>query len=306
MKCLVHLTEAFCVGLVLGLAAPDSSAEVVYEVTSPYHHILVLDEQGHRILSFDGTTETRMSLRNPLAGHFEYTEFFHMPWLWTTQITNVLMIGLGGASTQRSYEHYYPQVTVETAEIDSAVVAVAKRFFQFKESPKQRVQVADGRVFLRRSRSVYDVIVMDAYVKGRYGSFIPYHLATKEFFELADGHLSTNGVLAYNVIGTLQDWQADILGSVYKTMKAVFPQVYLFPAQSSMNVVLIGVKSAPKLDAAAIAQRTDALIQSGCVTLPAFRTRIRVFQADPPANFNRCRVLTDDFAPVDGLLTRGR
>ena len=297
---------AGALGTILALVARDGPAAVIYEVTSPYHHIQVLDEQGFRILSFDGATQTRMSLSDPIQGHFEYTEYFHMPWLWNDQITNVLMIGLGGGSTQRAYQHYYPKVMIETAEIDPTVVDVAEIFFGFRESASQRVQVADGRLYLRRSRSVYDVMILDAYVENRYGSFIPYHLATREFFELANQHLGTNGVLAYNVIGTLQDWQADILGSIYRTMKSVFPQVYFFPAQSSLNVVVIGVKSGQRLDKTTLQQRAETLVQTGCVKLPTFRTRVETFRAEPPANFDRCQVLTDDYAPTDGLLSRGR
>ena len=89
--------------LLIGLAilAPERpvQAVIVYEVTSPYHHIRVIDQQGLRTLSFDNSMETRMSLVNPLQGHFEYTEFFHLPWLWSPEMTNVLMIGLGGGST---------------------------------------------------------------------------------------------------------------------------------------------------------------------------------------------------------------
>src|SRR5256884_4667164 len=266
---------AICCGLLAAGRAGNSA--VVFEITSPYHHIRVIDQDGIRMLSFDGSMETRMSLRDPLRGHFEYTEYFHMPWLWNTQLTNALMIGLGGASTQRAYQHYYPDLSIETAELDPVVVRVAKDYFRFQESATQRVQVSDGRVFLRRGGGPYGVIILDAYEKNRYGSFIPYHLATREFFELANQRLTTNGVLAYNVIGTLQGWRADILGSIYKTMKEVFPQVYFFPAQQSLNVVLVGVKAADKSAAPpapmVLQQRANALIQSKRIQLPTFRAR---------------------------------
>lgn len=292
--------------LLVALWAADGPAAVVYEITSPYHHIQVVDDQGLRTLCFDRATESRMSLRDPFQGHFEYTEYFHMPWLWNQQITNVLMIGLGGGSAQRAYAHDYPKIAIETVEIDPAVVDVAKKYFGFRESPTQRVYTEDGRVYLRRSRSVYDVMLLDAYVNNRYGSFIPYHLATREFFELANQRLAPNGVLAYNVIGTLDDWQADILGSMYKTMKSVFPQVYLFPAQGSLNVVMIGVKSRQKLDRAAIQRQAERLVQNGRIKLPNFLTRFERFREEPPTNFDRCQILTDDFAPTDGILSRGR
>ncbi|HKS36275.1 MAG TPA: fused MFS/spermidine synthase, partial [Verrucomicrobiae bacterium] len=157
-----------------------AQGRVVFEATSPYHHIQVIDQQGFRALSFDGSMETRMSLRDALTGHFEYIEYFHMPWLWNSNLTNVLMVGLGGASVQRAYEHYYPQTTIDTAEIDPTVVRIAREYFGYKESPRQRVHVMDGRVYLRRTETRFDAIIMDAYAKNRYGSFIPYHLATKE------------------------------------------------------------------------------------------------------------------------------
>ncbi len=287
------------------LACLVASAETVFETTSSHHHIRVVDQGGIRTLSFDGSMETRMSLQNPLQGHFEYTEYFHVPFLWNARFTNVLMIGLGGASTQRAYAHYYPHVTVHTVEIDPVVLRVAREFFHFKEATNQVVHVADGRVFLRRGEEQFGVILMDAYVQTRYGGSIPYHLATKEFFELAAKRLTTNGVLAYNVMGTPQSLQPDLLGAMYKTLKTVFPHVYQFPARDSANVVLIATKSAEKFTFSTIHSRATSLIQSKRVTLPTFRGRLYAFRPDPPVNLFRCQVLSDDFAPVDGLLKTG-
>jgi spermidine synthase len=149
------------------LTSASAPAAVIYETTSPYHHIRVLQEGDLRTLCFDDATESRMSASNPLQGHYEYTEYFHMAWLWNTQLTSVAMIGLGGGSTQRAFEHYYTNVTIETAEIDPGVVEVARQYFNFKESARQRVEISDGRMFLRRSTAKRDLIILDAYVQGR-------------------------------------------------------------------------------------------------------------------------------------------
>jgi spermidine synthase len=271
-------------------------------VTSPYHNIIVYDQDGYRILSFDGTTETRMSLRDPLKGHFEYTEYFHMPWLWNPRISRVLMIGLGGASVQRSFEHYYPKVRLETAEIDAQVRRVAEDYFEFGESSSQQVHLEDGRFYLRRSRATYDLIIADAYTKNRYGSSIPAHLTTREFFELVAEHLSTNGVMAYNVIGTLHGRRSALVGSIWHTMKAVFPEVYVFAARSSNNIVLIGVKSQSRLGLPQLRERARVLVDSEIITIPGFRRRLGALQRPPPA-FNRAQLLTDDYAPVDRLMS---
>lgn len=285
-----------------GLVAQPLPGKVVYETTSAYHHIRVIDHMGLRTLSFDDSRETRMSLANPLSGHFEYTEYFHAPWLWNTNIKAVLMIGLGGGSVQRSYAHYHPDVAVETVEIDPVVFRVAREFFKFEESPRQRVHIEDGRVFLRRSQNDYDVVIVDAYVQSRYGSALPYHLATKEFFELVKGRLTTNGVVAFNCMGTLGGWQADLVGAIYQTMKAVYPRTYLFPARDSLNVVLLSTRTEEEMTAEELRARASKLVRNGRVRLPGFIQRVTTFRSDPPQNFRECPVLIDDYAPVDGLL----
>jgi spermidine synthase len=302
----VLLRIAVCllvVGTSFGCAC--ASASMIFETTSPYHHVRVTEDEGMRILRFDDATETRMSIQDPLKGHFEYTEFFHLSWLWNTNLSKVLMVGLGGASAQRSFEHYYPRVTVESVEIDPVVVQVARNYFQYQESDRQKIHTEDGRVFLRRSTGRYDLIILDAYVSGRYGSSIPQHLATREFFELVRDHLSTNGIVAYNVIGTLSDWHADIVGALYRTLKSVFPQVYLFPAKSSLNVVLLATRAGVKADLNALRQRANLLVQTKQVNLPGFRERLESFQPLPPASAARSPVLTDDYAPVEGLAATG-
>lgn len=297
------LRSALLAGVLL--AAVRSPAAMVFEKFSPYHHVQVIDDDAMRLLSFNGTWETRMSLTNPLTGHFEYTEYFHMPWLWNHDVKRVLMIGLGGGSTQRAYLHDYTNVLVETVELDPVVIEVAKQYFTVTESPRHIIHNLDGRVFLQRTTNRFDVILLDAYTSTRYGSAIPPHLVTKEFFALANDHLTTNGVLAYNVIGQIQGWKADFMGGIYRTLKEVFPQVYLFPARSSRNVVLIATKSRAPFDAARVEQEGAALIRSGAVTLPAFAEHLHSFINTPPPAAARSPVLTDNHAPVDSLLQNG-
>jgi spermidine synthase len=283
------------------LPLTSRGSDLLYETTSPYHHIRVIDEKGMRILCFDDALETRMSITNPLIGHFEYTEYFHMAWLWNTNIQSALMIGLGGGSVQKTFHYYYPSVTIDSVEIDPSVVQVARTYFSYQESDRQKIHVEDGRLFLRRSTGKYDFLILDAYVQGRYGSSIPQHLATKEFFELARDHLTTNGVVAYNVIGTLNNWHGEIVGALYRTLKSVFPQVYIFPAESSMNVVLVATRAAIKAEVSTLRPRAQLLTQSKRVALPGFMSRLERMQTSPPTSAGTSPVLTDDYAPVEGL-----
>jgi spermidine synthase len=292
----------FLLGLaVMGLFPATLQARVIYEITSTYHHIRVVDQAGIRTLFFDNAPQTQLALQDPLKGHFEYTEFFHLAWLWNPHLTNVLMIGLGGGSAQRAFAHYYPDLTLQTVEIDPAVLQVARDYFEFKETPRQQVAVSDGRVFLRRSQARYDLIVLDAYVEGRYGSSIPQHLATKEFFELVRDHLSTNGVMAYNVIGSPRNFRADLIGAIHRTISTAFPQVYVFQAVSSQNVVLIATRARGRFDLEALRRQAGLLVQVRRVTMPTFRQRLESLQTTPLPSAAVSPVLTDDFAPVEGL-----
>ena len=280
-----------------------SQAEIVFETTSPYHHIRVRDTQGMRTLLFDNGQESRISLTNSLMGHFEYTEYFHMPWLWNDRIERVLMIGLGGGTTALAWQHYYTNVMFEAVELDPKVVQVAKIYFHLSESPKLKIHNEDGRLFLRRNRQKYDVILLDAYTIGRYGSSIPYSLVTREFFALASDRLTPNGVLAYNVIGSAQSDRENIVSAIYKTMGSVFPRVHCFAASSSQNVILLATKSSQAASLPFLTKRWMDLTHSGWRTLPNFENRLKNYQFDPPPAAAQSRILTDDFAPTDGMLS---
>lgn len=292
---------ALTLGLIL---LRPARAEVVFQTYSPYHHVLVIDDRGLRTLSFDGTHETRMLLGNPLRGHFEYTELFHFAWLWHTNLSRVLMLGLGGGSTQRAFLHYYPSVTLESVELDPVVVQVASNYFGVAASDRHRIAVSDGRTYLKRSRGPYDLIVLDAYVKHRYGSQIPHHLATREFFELVRDRLSPDGVLAYNVItsGSLQG--ADAGSAVARTLLTAFPQVFAFNAASSRNTVLIATREPQRLSVNDLTRRAGALVGAGLNPPPGLFARLRALHAGLPSGTDRAPVLTDDFAPVESLGNR--
>ena len=284
-------------------ARPSQAAvTVLFDRISAYHHIRIEDEGDIRTLRFNGSWETKMSKSHPLTGHFEYTEYFQMPFIWNPDIKHVLMAGLGGGSTQRAYQHYFTNVMVDTVEIDPVVVQVAHDFFGVNESPILKIHTNDARVFIKRSTNRWDLILMDAYATTAYGSSLPKQLTTKEFFDIANDHLGTNGILGYNVIGQIRGDRASIIGALYRTMAAVFPQVYLFPADESQNVVFICTKSKERYDAARIKREGEALIATHVVTLPTFRDRMNNFWTEVPPAAASSPLLTDDYGPIESLL----
>jgi len=283
-----------------------NETDIVFSGTSPYHNIAVVDEDGNRTLYFDDTMESRMEVKNPFVGAFEYTDYFQMIWLWKPDIKSILMMGLGGASTQKAVAHYHAEVAMETAEIDPMVAEVAQKYFSYKLGDKQKLDVIDGRQFLVHTKNKYDAILMDAYTQGRYGASIPYELVTKEFFQLAKDHLAPDGVLAYNIIQVLKGYNtSDMVASMYRTLKEVFPQVYIFNAETSLNTILVATlkKDATSLDS--LKKIAAGLVNSNKMTYPNFLDRLNNFQVDPPKNYATSPLLTDDFAPVESLTSAG-
>jgi spermidine synthase len=283
-----------------GWAQPGK--EVRLERISQYHHIQVYDEEGIRTLSFNGSWETKMSLADPLTGHFEYTEYFQMPFIWNPGLKHVLMAGLGGGSTQRAYQHYFSNVMVDTVEIDPVVVEVAEKYFHVTETTNSRIHTNDARQFLKRSTNKYDVILMDAYSTTRYGSSLPPQLTTKEFFTLANEHLTTNGVLGYNVIGQISGSRENLVAALFRTMHEVFPQVYFFPAEESQNIVFIATKDKELFSWSDVQVEGNARIRSGQVTLPTFAARMKNFVNHPPPSAATATILTDDYSPIESLM----
>jgi len=232
--------------LIVAWVALPARAEILFEDYSAYHHILVEDVDGERRLRFDNEIQSTMSLADPYAGGFEYTEFFHVPMMFDPTIRTVLFIGLGGGTGPKAFFRDYPQVQVDVAEIDPMVLRVARRYFDVPRHARLDVTIADGRVHLRRSKKRFGAIIVDAYASSPYGPYLPYQLVTVEFFRLAWSRLVNGGCVVYNVVGVCNGKYDDLVRAVYATLQTTFQTVYAFQAKTSLNTVFVAVKIDPR------------------------------------------------------------
>jgi spermidine synthase len=134
------------------------------------------------------------------------------------------------------------------------------------------------------------------------GPSVPPQLATKEFFEITSERLTDNGVLMFNAIGSLAGHRADMIGALYNTIRAVFPQVYLFPARESVNVVFLATRSTDHYNAQRLLREGQARVRDGTVRLPTFIQRIHSLFPNPPPTAAVSPILTDSYAPIQGLI----
>ena len=101
----------------------------------------------------------------------------------------VAMLGNAAGTAARAYERFYPGAEVDGVELDPAVAHAGRRYFGMGEIRTLSVHDADARAFLRQTDQTYDVIIVDAYRP----PYVPFYLATKEFFELVRERLRREG-----------------------------------------------------------------------------------------------------------------
>jgi spermidine synthase len=198
---------------------------------------------------------------------------------------SVAILGNAAGTTARAYGHFFPQARVDGVEIDPALNDVGRRFFDL-HGPDLHLHTADARPFLRRATRRWDLIVVDAYRQ----PYIPFYLATREFFALVRQHLTPGGMVVINV-GHPEG--SDRLEKVLSaTMARELRTVLRDPSQPT-NVMLVGT------DAPVSAQRLRAAAPS----LPApLRPVADATAARLAAPLRGGSVYTDDIAPVEWLI----
>jgi spermidine synthase len=298
----IVVVTAFVAASVSGVWAQQ---RILFERTTQYHHIIVAEEDGVRWLHFDNTYQSSMDPKDPLKGFLEYTDYFHCAFLFNGDIKDVLMVGLGGASTVKSFLHYYPNVNVDVVEIDPMVVEVAKNYFGLKtDNPRLKIHVMDGRVYIKKAEKKYDLIMLDAYAANRYGLTVPRHLVTKEFFQEIYDKLTPNGIMIYNIAANFDNYANKMTRALHRTTASVFKSQYTWDVESSWNTMLVALKSPKTMTKDQLVTRAKELVKDDKVKLPDFVQRAsrlhtaRYSTSDVP-------LLTDNYAPVDSLM-RGR
>ncbi len=144
-----------------------------------------------------------------------------------------LSIGDAAGSLRAVYAGVHPDATVDGVDIDPLGRELGQRYFAPTQAPGHAFTI-DGRVFLARTTSLWHVIHVDAYAHQVY---VPAHLASREFFELARRRLEPGGVVACNV-GALR-LDDPVLRAIGTTMAAVFGHAMALPVPASRNVLVV-------------------------------------------------------------------
>jgi Spermidine synthase len=109
--------------------------------------------------------------------------------------------------------------------------------------PNLNVYVQDGRWGLEQSPETYDLIIVDAYRP----PYIPPHLTTQEFFQIAANHLKPDGVLAINVGRAPGDRR--LIDGLATTIGTLFPSIYVMDIPNTFNSILYATLQPTTADA---------------------------------------------------------
>lgn len=229
----------------LGVIPPGAvktDSGLLHEEDSLYQYIQVVERSdGRRLLRLnEGVAVHSVWRRNTVLTGGVWDAFLALPRLLGRPPRNVAILGNAAGTTARALGVFYPGAQIDGVELDPAVSRVGRRYFGLDDNPRLTVHDADARPFLRSTRERYDLILADAYRQ----PYVPFYLATREFFQLARERLTAGGILALNVAAVPGD--DSLLDGITGTLKHEFETVAVWPALRFNRIVL--ATSAPTFD----------------------------------------------------------
>jgi len=267
-------------------------------IESEYNDIYINKRRNELTMSFQlkgwHYTESVADLRNPDRLVLRYSQLMSIATIYPEEPKKILMLGLGGGSISTYLGRFLPDAEIDTVEIDRRVIEAAKQYFGLRETKRVRYLDGDGRVFLNRNKALYDLILLDAYR----GGFVPFHLLTREFYELVKQRLTPGGAVASNIHDGTK-----LYHSTVRTLGEVFPGVDLYPSGEGEVIAVATKRVLPGKEG--LASRAAALQEhyNFLHSLPLLLKR-RMEDASSPATTGE--LITDDFAPVNLYDTIGR
>ncbi len=263
--------------------------DVIYQGESVYNYVQVVNSTGGALLLKLNEGIGSQSVYFPDEIYTQgIWDYFIAPALCRPDAQDVLIIGFAGGTVARQYLAL-TNASIVGVEIDPLVVRVGKEFFGVEEGDRLEVVVADGRTYLTLTNRSFDIILMDAFNPPT----IPFHLATREFFELVRGHLKPDGMFAANV--PRYGEPAHVIDPICATLESVFGDVFLVDRRPNIPQLVMASRAPMELEEFV-----------GMVEENRLDTRPRIVEvlSKRTGNFEgkRSLILTDNRSPIEILV----
>jgi spermidine synthase len=280
-------------GIAALLAVPTGAikphAGLLHEDESLYQYIQVVERgDAHRLYLNEGIAVHSVWRADELLTGGVWDTFLALPPLLGRPAERVAILGNAGGTTARAFGRFYPDTRIDGVELDGAVSKVGRRYFGLGDNPRLEVHTADARPFLRRTDERYDLIFVDAYRP----PYVPFYLATREFFALARDRLKPGGMIALNVATVPKDHR--LAEGIARTLRSEFPQVVTWQPLRFNQIVLGLDRGTPLPVLRARARRASGEIRPLGLLLARGLRESRL----------RGNAWTDDRAPVEWITDR--
>lgn len=145
-----------------------------------------------------------------------------------TQVrTRLLNLGLGGGAVERCLRKGFPDLAVESVEVDSLVVAAAREHFMLPDN--QIVHEMDAEQFIQNASGHYDLVLCDLFYADQSAACV----ARSGFFSDIKRCLSPGGVCVMNLLHTDQN----ALVNTLKAARTHLPATWLVEIKGHENVI---------------------------------------------------------------------
>jgi spermidine synthase len=282
-------------GVLWGRGAIKNTAGEIYEKESAYNYIQVIEMDGYRFLRLNEGqgihsewNATDLNYGGPWQ-EFLVAPFFNPHPYSLNQVKSLAIIGLAAGTVARQATAVFGAIPIDGFEIDPAIIQVGRQYFGMT-MPNLNAIAEDGRVGLERSDKSYSIIAVDAYRP----PYIPPHLTTREFFQLAQDHLTSDGVLVVNVGRSPTD--RTLVDQIASTIQTIFPSVYIVDVPDSFNSMIYATRLPTQFDNLK-ANFNELLTDPGLSGLLADSIQVAIdhIQSTPPISV----VYTDDRSPIE-------
>lgn len=208
--------------------------KIIYKINSPVNgEIKVVEQFGKRSIKVSGIEQSGPMVERiwekgvkkfQISNCFAKAKF---PPESKFQISNVLILGLGGGSVVKVINKHYPQAKILAIEIDPIMIKLGREYLNLSKYQNLEIKIDDAFQLVKSLRAKqFDLILVDLYL----GKEVPEKIGDDRFLKNVKRILSKKGIVIFNRLrGRKRQNDLDLffeqLKKIFKSVKVVKPLV---------------------------------------------------------------------------------
>ena len=173
---------------------PSLLPKTIFKTNSPINgEISVIELYGRNKIVVGGLTQSgpiAEEIWGKAINKYQITNF-------KLQISNILVLGVGGGSLIKLLNQSYPQAKIVGVEIDPIMINLGKQYLGLDTAKNLEIIINDAYNYLQsaiRHKLTYDLIFIDMYL----GDKIPDRCQSEEFLQNLKKIMAKNGIVFFN------------------------------------------------------------------------------------------------------------